>query len=224
MEEYRAAFATATGRPLPPAHAAAAAAAGGAGKGAGGKPGGAKPAGKGGAGASPRKAGGGGGGGGGAAHHDHDDGAAGAGGDDEGVCQFCGGCGPGASERELDLHYWQSCPMLMSCPRCGQVIEIATLHEHALGECDARAGFEACPTCGDAIPAADLEAHLSSRSCRPAVDPSVGSRCPLCRADIGPGRDGWVAHLLDARCPANPRTNGKGGAGAPAPASPAGAA
>jgi hypothetical protein len=28
-------------------------------------------------------------------------------GEDEGICQFCEGCGPGATEQELDLHYWQ---------------------------------------------------------------------------------------------------------------------
>ncbi len=28
--------------------------------------------------------------------------------DGDGTCQFCGGCGPGATEAELDLHYWQA--------------------------------------------------------------------------------------------------------------------
>jgi hypothetical protein len=45
----------------------------------------------------------------------------------EGVCQFCGGCGPRATEAQLDLHYWQACPMLTACPRCQQIVEIATL-------------------------------------------------------------------------------------------------
>lgn len=26
---------------------------------------------------------------------------------DDGRCQFCEGCGPGATEQQLDLHYWQ---------------------------------------------------------------------------------------------------------------------
>jgi hypothetical protein len=51
--------------------------------------------------------------------------------DQEGVCQFCGGCGPHATEAQLDLHYWQACPLLTACPRCQQIVEIATLQVRA---------------------------------------------------------------------------------------------
>jgi len=51
-------------------------------------------------------------------------------------CQFCGLEDPALSEEKLDLHYWQECPMLTSCKLCEQVIEIATLNEHLLSECE----------------------------------------------------------------------------------------
>lgn len=37
------------------------------------------------------------------------------------TCQFCGKYDPSFTDQELDMHYWQSCPMLMSCDECGQV-------------------------------------------------------------------------------------------------------
>lgn len=37
------------------------------------------------------------------------------------TCQFCGKYDPSFTDQELDMHYWQSCPMLMSCEECGQV-------------------------------------------------------------------------------------------------------
>jgi hypothetical protein len=133
-----------------------------------------------------------------------------------GTCQFCGGCGPNAAEATLDLHYWQACPMLTSCGRCQQVIEIATLTEHLLEECDARGEYAPCAVCGDAVLAAEMQAHTAAAACRAAPDPTTASRCALCHADIAPDKEGWLAHLLDAPgCPCNPRTNGAAPAEAP---------
>ena len=39
----------------------------------------------------------------------------------DGACQFCGGCGPNATDAQLDFHYYQECPLLMECARCKQV-------------------------------------------------------------------------------------------------------
>lgn len=133
----------------------------------------------------------------------------------EGVCQFCGGCGPAATEQELDLHYWQSCPMLTSCTRCQQVVEIATLSEHLLDECEHKEDYEACGTCGDAVLRAQLPAHEKAGKCKAQPDPAVANRCPLCHKDIGPEKEGWLQHLLDQGCSANPRTN-KGAGATPA--------
>ena len=77
------------------------------------------------------------------------------------------------------MHYWQDCPLLMSCSRCQQVVEIATLQEHLLDECERRADFAACPTCGDALEAgAKFEEHVAARSCRPQPGADSGKqRC-----------------------------------------------
>ena len=66
----------------------------------------------------------------------------------QGVCQFCGGCGPDATEAKLDLHYWQDCPFLMACTRCTQIVEIPTLPEHLLAECEHKNDYNACQVCG----------------------------------------------------------------------------
>jgi len=67
----------------------------------------------------------------------------------------------------------------MSCSRCQQVVEIATLQEHLLDECERRADFAACPTCGDALEAgAKFEAHAAAQSCKP--QPAAGSGKQRC--------------------------------------------
>lgn len=37
------------------------------------------------------------------------------------TCQFCGKYDPSFTDEKLDMHYWQNCPLLMSCEECGQV-------------------------------------------------------------------------------------------------------
>ena len=106
--------------------------------------------------------------------------------------------------------------MLMCCKRCSQVIEVATLAEHLLDECEHKADYEPCATCGDALLGKDLEAHMAAQACHPLPDPAAGQRCSLCHGDIEPGREGWLHHLLESGCPSNPR--GKGGAAAAAAA------
>lgn len=51
------------------------------------------------------------------------------------TCIFCGQQDPHWGENELDLHFWSDCPMLLSCPHCTNVIEIAGLPDHLLKEC-----------------------------------------------------------------------------------------
>ena len=104
------------------------------------------------------------------------------------------------------MHYWQHCPVLTPCAQCTQIVEIAALSEHLLTECEHRAEFEQCAVCGEAVRPADLEAHHASQWCRPPLDADVASRCPLCHDDIPPGREGFLRHLIDEGCPANPRT------------------
>ena len=50
-------------------------------------------------------------------------------------CNFCLRVDPSFNEESLDIHYWKECPMLTTCWECDQVIEIAQIEEHLLGEC-----------------------------------------------------------------------------------------
>jgi centrosomal protein CEP104 len=56
--------------------------------------------------------------------------------DEEFTCQFCNQYSPTFSPETLDMHYWKDCPMLSSCPACGQVVEIPSLNDHLMSECD----------------------------------------------------------------------------------------
>ena len=60
-----------------------------------------------------------------------------------------------------DRHFWKECPALLPCGQCGQVVEVATLNEHLLTECDrsqpftyppplgTHADYTGCPLCGE---------------------------------------------------------------------------
>ena len=124
--------------------------------------------------------------------------------EDDDVCNFCGLRDPSFLENEenLDLHYWQSCPVLTSCKLCEQVIEIGTLHEHVLTECESDIEHRLCPKCNVPVPLQQMQSHQGSAQCRP----SHGEKCPLCLADIGEGAEQWNHHLLKyPGCPQNPR-------------------
>jgi centrosomal protein CEP104 len=55
------------------------------------------------------------------------------------TCQFCGAVDERFLTGEaMDLHFFQDCPMLCSCGECGQIVEIASLTEHRLVECEVR--------------------------------------------------------------------------------------
>ena len=89
-------------------------------------------------------------------------------------CQFCGLEDESFSDAEdaLDLHYWQACPMLLSCPHCEQVVEIPTFAEHLTSECESEGHWTACTSCGWVVDEAQLAEH---------------------EADCGGMRAGWAA-------------------------------
>eukprot|EP00981_Chlorochromonas_danica_P010681 scaffold3335_cov234-Ochromonas_danica.AAC.7 len=67
-------------------------------------------------------------------------------------CMFCGVQNKAWQENDLDLHYWKDCPLLISCPSCAQIVEIAGLPEHLLDECDAnKDSYVPCDITGLAI-------------------------------------------------------------------------
>ena len=51
----------------------------------------------------------------------------------------------------MDLHFWKDCPMLTECNYCSQVIEIETLNQHLLKECEKAGEFKECPRCRESI-------------------------------------------------------------------------
>ncbi|KAK1946836.1 Centrosomal protein [Phytophthora citrophthora] len=125
---------------------------------------------------------------------------------DEYTCPFCGVVDEKFDSDYLDQHFWASCKMLTPCKMCGQVIEISTLNEHLLTECEMQQNHRECPRCGEAITSKFYERHVSLNDCPPRAPLDRASRCPLCHDDIAPGRKGWRRHLLEAGCPNNPRS------------------
>jgi len=123
--------------------------------------------------------------------------------EEEDVCNFCGLRDQSFVENEenLDLHYWQSCPMLTSCRLCEQVIEIATLHEHILTECESGIKHELCRGCNVPYPESEMARHQAE------CDESGNSlKCPLCMERLPKTQFPWKAHLLRyPGCPKNPR-------------------
>ncbi|NWY17703.1 CE104 protein, partial [Aphelocoma coerulescens] len=113
------------------------------------------------------------------------------------LCIFCGERNKSFTEEGLDLHYWKHCPMLTRCEHCKQMLEIASLTEHLLTDCDKRDSFGKCPHCREAVPRDELPRHTKSRICNPAKPENVANRCPLCHENFPPGEEAWRSHLMD---------------------------
>jgi centrosomal protein CEP104 len=126
---------------------------------------------------------------------------------DEFTCPFCGIVDETFDSDRLDQHFWADCKMLTPCKMCGQVIEIASLNEHLLLECELKKNHRECPRCGEAITFKFYEKHVSLQDCLPKPHPRQANRCPLCHEDIFPGKKGWTTHLLQQTCPNNPRNS-----------------
>uniref|UniRef100_A0A8C1YA12 Centrosomal protein of 104 kDa n=1 Tax=Cyprinus carpio TaxID=7962 RepID=A0A8C1YA12_CYPCA len=100
------------------------------------------------------------------------------------LCIFCGERDESFTEDGLDLHYWKHCPMLQRCLQCRQVVEIASLTEHLLTECERRADFTQCPLCSEALTRDKLTEH--------AQTPTSGencNHCPLCHENFASGEE-----------------------------------
>ncbi|KAL2296504.1 hypothetical protein Nmel_015823 [Mimus melanotis] len=113
------------------------------------------------------------------------------------LCIFCGERSESFTEEGLDLHYWKHCPMLTRCEHCKQMLEIASLTEHLLTDCDKRDSFGKCPRCREAVPRDELPRHIKSRICNPAKPENVANHCPLCHENFPPGEEAWRSHLMD---------------------------
>ncbi|XP_059343640.1 centrosomal protein of 104 kDa isoform X2 [Ammospiza nelsoni] len=112
------------------------------------------------------------------------------------LCIFCGERNESFTEEGLDLHYWKHCPMLTRCEHCKQMLEICSLTEHLLTDCDKRDSFGRCPRCREAVPKDELPRHIKSRICNPAKPENVANHCPLCHENFPPGEEAWRSHLM----------------------------
>ncbi|GAA6223456.1 centrosomal protein of 104 kDa [Lates japonicus] len=112
------------------------------------------------------------------------------------LCIFCGKKDESFTEDGLDLHYWKHCPMLRRCDECRQVVEISSLTEHLLGECESRSRFSQCPRCSEAVASEDLSRHVQGPACNPPVSGKDSNHCPLCHSNFMPGEEAWKAHLM----------------------------
>ncbi|NXC47382.1 CE104 protein, partial [Penelope pileata] len=122
------------------------------------------------------------------------------------LCIFCGERNESFTEEGLDLHYWKHCPMLTRCEHCKQVVEIASLTEHLLTECDQKDSFGKCQRCSEALPKDELPKHIKSKTCNAAKPENVANHCPLCHDNFSPGEEAWKSHLMGRDgCEMNPR-------------------
>ncbi|XP_067166983.1 centrosomal protein of 104 kDa isoform X3 [Apteryx mantelli] len=112
------------------------------------------------------------------------------------LCIFCGERDESFTEEGLDLHYWKHCPMLTRCEHCKQVVEIASLTEHLLTECDKKDSFGKCQRCSEALPKDELPKHIKSKTCNSAKPEKVANHCPLCHDNFSPGEEAWKSHLM----------------------------
>uniref|UniRef100_A0A2K5CIS4 Centrosomal protein of 104 kDa n=1 Tax=Aotus nancymaae TaxID=37293 RepID=A0A2K5CIS4_AOTNA len=122
------------------------------------------------------------------------------------LCIFCGERSESFTEEGLDLHYWKHCLMLTRCGHCKQVVEISSLTEHLLTECDKKDGFGKCYRCSEAVLKEELPRHIKNKGCNPAKPEKLANRCPLCHENFTPGEEAWKAHLMGpAGCTMNLR-------------------
>lgn len=143
--------------------------------------------------------------------------------DTENHCPFCGWSYSGGND-QLDKHYWKACPILIKCPQCSQVLEVAALGAHLTGkqfahfisvmkpksyflfyflcfcyllseECEAKGAYVTCDRCTEAIHKSLLEIHMMEDYCMELTKGTA--KCPLCHDEVmHPLVGGWKQHLL----------------------------
>ncbi|KAF7267295.1 hypothetical protein GWI33_019484 [Rhynchophorus ferrugineus] len=92
----------------------------------------------------------------------------------------------------MNSHYWRSCPMLVRCRHCSQVIEVASLSEHLLTECEQNEKFIQCPRCLLSVNKNKHQKHSSV--CNEVPEGHV--KCPLCEKNLELNETCWKTHLM----------------------------
>ncbi|KAI8362787.1 hypothetical protein BD560DRAFT_437071 [Blakeslea trispora] len=114
--------------------------------------------------------------------------------DENSICIFCDEVNPAFNEDTLIKHYYNTCPVLTSCPMCQVITEVSTLNEHMLLDCDRKHLIKECSRCHQAIPVEQWLQHTLKKTCNNDPDKV---QCPLCFIDIDPPNEvGWKSHLM----------------------------
>ncbi|KAG0170146.1 hypothetical protein DFQ29_009418 [Apophysomyces sp. BC1021] len=135
----------------------------------------------------------------------------------DGFCIFCDEVNPGFNDKTIITHYYNDCRLLTSCPNCKTIIEVGSLTEHCLTECDKKHLMKQCERCKTAVPVEQWLQHSLKKTCAGLFEiltsilsavPANGIPCPHCLASIDPPTEaGLKAHLLEGSgCPMNPRS------------------
>ena len=107
----------------------------------------------------------------------------------------------------MDLHLFKECVMLSACVHCQQVLEIPTIRDHMLSECDKNDDLKQCPRCKQVFHQNEFEKHTKEAKC--AANPEDHPVCPLCNLDISTlsknYKEAWHQHLVLNKCPKNPK-------------------
>ncbi|CAH0552097.1 unnamed protein product [Brassicogethes aeneus] len=124
--------------------------------------------------------------------------------EDEKQCIFCNQLETHilTASNSMNSHYWRSCPMLIRCAECSQVVEVATLTEHLLVECEKHLDYTQCSHCSEAVRIEEYQNHPSECS-----ELSEGSnRCPLCHENLEDEEGCWRKHFMGVKpCSKNTR-------------------
>ncbi|KAG2186080.1 hypothetical protein INT43_002518 [Umbelopsis isabellina] len=81
------------------------------------------------------------------------------------TCIFCEEQNDSFNEDTLISHYWNDCPVLTSCPLCQIILEISTLNEHIMADCEERHRVKRCTRCKDIIPIDQWLGHSFRQNC-----------------------------------------------------------
>jgi len=113
------------------------------------------------------------------------------------------------TSNSMNSHYWRQCPMLVRCKHCNQVVEVATLTEHLLMECEKSELFTQCSQCTEAVNKDKLQKHATE--CNGIFFlyffaqffyywilelPDGHVRCPLCHRNLEADEHCWKTHFM----------------------------
>ncbi|KAK9872526.1 hypothetical protein WA026_017991 [Henosepilachna vigintioctopunctata] len=105
-----------------------------------------------------------------------------------------------AVSNSMNSHYWRTCPMLVRCRECSQVVEVSSLTEHLTVECEHRQYYTQCSRCTEAVKVKELHSHNST--CEELIEGCI--RCPLCHTNLEEEELCWKNHLMGENpCPKN---------------------